>query len=151
MQPTQNNCLCRNEKTRRVKQPLPLLLSFFIAILPKCPFCAFGYSCVVTMCSGAKLHQYTPNAYGIIPVIIAIILISSFSFNYKGRKTQIAMALAVIGTCLVSYSQFLTGSPPQYFMGTGLIFFSVFYNGSFMHFWQRITKYFKNNINPFFN
>ena len=96
------------------------------------------------MCSGAKLHQYTPNAYGIIPVIIAIILISSFSFNYKGRKTQIAMALAVIGTCLVSYSQFLTGSPPQYFMGTGLIFFSVFYNGSFLYFWQRFSHQFQS-------
>lgn len=141
MQQTKNRCLCKNEKTRRVKQPLPLLISLFIAILPKCPFCAFGYSCVVTMCSGAKLHQYTPNAYGIISVILSVIVICSFLFNYKGRKTLIAMTLAVMGTCLVSLSQFITGSPPQYFMGTGLIFFSVFFNGSFMHFWQRFTKY----------
>lgn len=150
MQPTKKNCLCKKEVARKGKPPLPLLLSLFIAILPKCPFCAFGYSCVVTMCSGAKLHQYSPNAYGIIPVIIAVIVIGSFLFNYKGRKTQIAMALAVIGTGLVSFSQFLTGSPPQYFMGTGLIFFSVFYNGSFMHFWQRFKRHF-HSINPFFN
>lgn len=144
MQPTKKNCLCKKEVARKEKPPLPLLLSLLIAILPKCPFCAFGYSCVVTMCSGAKLHQYTPNAYGIIPVILAFILILSFLFNYKGRKTQIAMALAVIGTGLVSLSQFITGSPPQYFMGTGLIFFSVFYNGSFLHFWQRFSHQFQS-------
>lgn len=143
MQPTKNNCLCKKKIALKDKPPLPLLLSLFIAILPKCPFCAFGYSCVVTMCSGAKLHQYTPNVYGIISVILALIVIASFLFNYKGRKTQIAMALAMLGTCLVSFSQFITGSPPQYFMGTMLIFFSIFFNGSFMHFWQRFTKHFQ--------
>ena len=133
-------CSCKKTQTAKKKQPMSIILGIVIAVLPKCPFCAFGYSCTIAMCSGLKITQYTPNAYAIIPVLIALIVTLSFFANYKGKKTQISIAIGTIGTILISTSQFITGSPTQYFTATAIIFFAVFYNGSFSHFARQFKK-----------
>ena len=105
------------------------LLTILVAILPKCPFCAFGYSSVVVMCSGAKIHQYQANSMGYLSIILAVGVLVSLFLNYKGRKTLAAAAVAIVGMLPLVYAQRISGNPYEYFAGTALILLAVLLNG----------------------
>ena len=48
-------CTCkRNHVQNKRAKKFSFLMGLVLAILPKCPFCVFGYSAVLTMCSGAS-------------------------------------------------------------------------------------------------
>jgi hypothetical protein len=132
-------CVCKktqkqNTRTRKVSY----LLGFLIAILPKCPFCAFGYSAVLTLCSGKNLHTYTPSAFYLLPIILSLIIIASLIWNFKGRMSYYAISIAVLATGLITYSEMQSGSETLYYVGVTLLFISVFVNGRF----QRILNRF---------
>ena len=81
------NKICSCQKQQKLAAPrrrFPLLLSLAIAILPKCPFCIFGYTSVMTMCSGAAIESHTKgNIFAYLPLALAILVILSFFLNFK--------------------------------------------------------------------
>jgi hypothetical protein len=135
------SCGCQKQKAKTEKgKVLPFLFSLALAILPKCPFCIFGYSSVLTMCSGASLHSYQPTLWSFLPILLAFAVSITFFINYKGQKTIAALALTSLGTFVLYYSTYVSGNLTLYFAAVGLIFFAVFVNGSFTHFYRRFLS-----------
>jgi hypothetical protein len=123
-------CSCKkeckqNSKTRKTSYVLSLL----IAILPKCPFCAFGYSAVITMCSGNDIHTYTPSVFHLLPVLLASLLTLSLVWNFKGRMTYYALSVALLGTAIIAFTEMQTGNATLYYIGVVFLFLSVLING----------------------
>lgn len=123
------SCGCKRQEKQRKRQRMSFLLTLIVAILPKCPFCAFGYSSVVVMCSGAKIHQYEANNTGYLSIGLAVAVLISLFWNYKGRTTLIAATLAILGMLPLIYAQRFSGNPLEYFAGTALILLAVLLNG----------------------
>jgi ABC-type antimicrobial peptide transport system permease subunit len=122
-------CKCKKQEKQRNRQRMSFLLTVIVAILPKCPFCAFGYSSVLVMCSGAKIHQYEANSMGYLSIILAVAVLVSLFWNYKGRKTLVAATVATLGILPLIYAQIFSGNPLEYFVGTALILLAVLLNG----------------------
>jgi len=122
-------CKCKKQEKQRKRQRMSFLLTVIVAILPKCPFCAFGYSSVLVMCSGAKIHQYEANSMGYLSIILAVAVLVSLFWNYKGRKTLVAATVATLGILPLIYAQIFSGNPLEYFVGTALILLAVLLNG----------------------
>lgn len=127
------SCGCKRQKKQRQRQRMSFLLTLLVAILPKCPFCAFGYSSVVVMCSGAKIHNYQANAIGFISIFLAFAVLISLYWNFRGKKTWLAVGIAILGIIPLVYAQLISGNPLQYFLGTGLILLAVLLNGRWYH------------------
>ena len=136
------NCVCKKQQSPVARQrQFPFVISLLIALLPKCPFCIFGYTSVMAMCSGNAVQSHTAgNAAAYLPIILSSFVIVSLFLNFKGQKTVIALGLAVIGTGLTHWSALWSGNLVAYFGGATLIFLSVFMNGSFTFFWQKIKQ-----------
>lgn len=133
-----STCVCKkkvypNRNIRKSSYVIGLLL----AVLPKCPFCAFGYSAVLTLCSGKSIHTYIPNYLHWLPVALALLLVASLIWNFKGRFSYYALSLAVFGTGLIAYAEFQTGSETIYYIGVLLLFGSILLNGRLQRVWQR--------------
>lgn len=142
-QRTAKPCLCPNKSKRRKRQSLPFLLTVFIALLPKCPFCVLGYSGVLVLCSGAKQYHYDAHWTNFIPAGVTFLVCLILLLNAKGQRTWWALGLALTGGLLITLAQALTGNSVEYYAGTGLIFFAVFLNGSLPFFWRKTRDYFK--------
>jgi len=131
---------CNKKKTSYSWMP-----ALLVAILPKCPFCVMAYSGAISMCSGNNLY---PNAGGIMSYItigLALIVLISFAFNYKGSKTVIAMLIAMVGVALLFISQIYTMSSPLYYTAVVILFFGIWFNGSFFHFFNKFLAKLKSN------
>jgi hypothetical protein len=125
-------CSCKKERKQNNKTiKTSYALSFLIAILPKCPFCAFGYSAVITMCSGNNIHTYTPSAFHLLPIALASLLTLSLVWNFKGRMTYYALSTALLGTAIIAYTEMQIGNATLYYIGVVLLFLSVLINGRF--------------------
>ena len=135
------SCGCKRQEKQRKRQRMSFLLTLIVAILPKCPFCAFGYSSVVVMCSGAKIHQYEANSTGYLSIVLAVAVLISLFWNYKGRTTLIAAVIAMLGILPLIYAQRISGNPLEYFAGTALILLAVLLNGRwFRRFYKLFLK-----------
>lgn len=139
-QTANKHCACPRGKRARKRESIPLVLSILIAILPKCPFCVFGYSSVMVLCSGSKVYEYEPGPMSYFPLAIVLAVVVSLMWNYRGRRTWWALALALTGGLILAHAQQVTGNPQEYFIGVALVFSGVFVNGIFMHFWQKAKK-----------
>ncbi|HRI61704.1 MAG TPA: hypothetical protein PK228_18320 [Saprospiraceae bacterium] len=140
MQTANNACICPKEKRARKREGIPLALSIFIAILPKCPFCVFGYSSVMVLCSGSTVFDYEPGPMSYLPLGIVAAVIASLIWNFRGRRTWWALALVLTGGLILAHAQRVTGHVSEYFTGVALIFSGVLVNGVFLHFWRKTKK-----------
>jgi hypothetical protein len=134
------NCICPNKKSKMKRQSTSVVLSIVVALLPKCPFCAFGYSGVLVMCSGAKIYQHTPGPFHFIPILMAGAVAGSLLLNFKGKRTLFALLPAGAGFYLVARAQMLTGNPAEYYTGAALILLAVMINGIFKYLLNTIQK-----------
>lgn len=92
------------------------------------------------LCSGTKVSEYEPAPMSFLPLAVALMVVVSLLWNYRGRRTWWALALALAGGLILVHAQRMTGNPQEYFTGVALIFFGVFVNGSFLHFWRKTKK-----------
>jgi hypothetical protein len=123
-------CVCKKERKQNSKTTKSsYILGFLIALLPKCPFCAFGYSAVITMCSGNDIHTYKPSAFHLVPIILASLLTLSLVWNFKGRMTYYALSVALLGTAIIAFTEMQTGNATLYYIGVVFLFLSVLING----------------------
>lgn len=125
---------CAATSRKRSYSWLPAIV---VAILPKCPFCIMAYSGAMTMCSGKMLYPHANTTASYLTIGVALFVLLSMFFNYKGRKTQVALAIAGLGVLMLLLGQFYFISMMNYYLGVILLFFGIWYNGSFFHFYRK--------------
>lgn len=128
-----HNGNCSPKKKKRSYSWLPAIV---VAVLPKCPFCVMAYSGAVTMCSGMRY----PNAgswEAYLSLGLAVFVLVGIAFNRKGKRTRIALGIASLGILLLFLGQFLIISMSNYYLGVALLFFGIWYNGSFTYFFKK--------------
>ena len=122
------------------KQLLRWLPAVLVAILPKCPFCLMAYSGAVSLCSGTMLFPNSGTTASYITTGLAIIIVCSLLFNHKGRKTWFALGIALLGIAFLILGQFYFISELNYYFGGLLLFFGIWLNGSFLHYYKKFTS-----------
>jgi len=139
--------------TRINKKNISWLPAFIIAILPKCPFCIMAYSGAMSLCSGRTLYPNAGTSSSYLIVGLSILVLASIAFNHKGRKTSIAIFLSLLGIISLISSQFIFINQVPYYIGVGLLFFGIWYNGSFSFFYRkyrsRVNFYSMKRFNKF--
>jgi len=130
-------------KKKRYFNAVPWLPAFLIAILPKCPFCIMAYSGAISMCSGKMIFPHADTTSSYILLGLSIVVLISILLNHKGKKTIIAGTLAFTGIIILLFSQFYFPSEPLYYLATALLFFGIWFNGSFEYFYKKYKKYIK--------
>ena len=132
------NCTCKKERSRRITSSwLSMLGAFFIALLPKCPFCILAYSSAITLCSGKTLYCHDPAWSSYISIFLALFTLIIVLYNYKGTKTLIAASLVVIGSCFLFISEMYTGELSHYYIGTSFLMGGVWLNANLMYFYRK--------------
>ena len=125
---------CSNNKGKHSLSWLPALA---VAILPKCPFCLMAYSGAVSLCSGNMLYPNAGSIMSYITIALALVVVGSIAFNQKGTKTWIALLLALVGIAFLVAGQFYFISSINYYIGVILLFFGIWLNGSFLHYYYK--------------
>jgi len=125
------------------KKHISWLPAFIIAILPKCPFCIMAYSGAMTLCSGRTLTPNAGTGSSYLIIGLSILVLASIAFNHKGKKTKIAILLSLLGIISLISSQFIFISQILYYIGVGILFFGIWYNGSFSFFYRKYQTRFK--------
>lgn len=108
-----------------------------VAILPKCPFCIMAYSGAIPLCSGSAIYPNEGTLPMILTLVFAVIVLMGILLNPKGRKTLIAVSIAVSGILVLALSQTVYPSMAVYYTGVAVLFFGIWYNGSFSYFKRR--------------
>lgn len=132
---------CKHKKKQHAASKgdyLSILSGLSLAILPKCPICIFAYSSAITMCSGTKIQDtgIFQNEWMYVNFGLLILTFGLIVFNYKGIKTLTAGALVLIagGVLLFGNTQLY---PILFYLGSILLLFAVWLNGSFAWFFNR--------------
>lgn len=142
-----NSCSNNTNCSKRKEYKLSWLPAIFIAILPKCPFCIMAYSGAVSMCSGKMLFPNADTYSGYIIVGLSLLVLLGILLNNKGKRTWIAATIASMGILLLTISQFLYLSQSIYYIASVVLFFGIWYNGSFAYFYKRHLKQPSNAFN----
>ena len=134
-------CACKKKKRWNVQSSfISIFGAFFIAILPKCPFCIMAYSSAITMCSGKKLYHSDPTWATYISIGLALFTLVIVLYNYKGTKTIIAAILVIIGSAFILNSEFYSGEMMHYNLGAGILILGVWLNANLMYFIKRFRN-----------
>lgn len=134
-------CPCPKEKKpKRQARPLSVLSGLLIIVLPKCPFCVLTFSSAITLCSGAKIYQHVPGWASFISIGLAALILALLAWNYKGRRTLGAAALALLGSYFIISSELRTGELGEYYRGAFFLLLGVWMNGSFYFFFRQWVR-----------
>ncbi len=135
----QQHCHCNNDGPG--KAPLSRLLGIsggvVIALLPKCPFCLLAYSSAMTLCSGTTVFEHQSNWFSWVSILLTVLVIATLIRNFRGLRTLVALALALIGGGLIAYSELYTGYLGHYTTGAYLLLGGALLNGGFYLFVRR--------------
>ena len=121
---------CKAQSKSNTKTSMSFLSSLLIIILPKCPFCVMAYSSVLTVCGGQSVYMNHNNWVSYIPLLLSMVILFILVRNYKDSRTIYAIILAVTGAGLLLLVHQLVISPQFYHLGSFLLFFSIWLNGS---------------------
>jgi len=110
---------------------ISFLSSLMIMILPKCAFCVMAYSSAIAMCGGPDMYLKENNWASYIPLGLSVIIISMLFLNWRGSRTKYALTIAIIGFGFILLTHQLFFDSFYYYIGAGLLFFGIWFNGSF--------------------
>jgi len=132
---------CSHTCNRKRSNKLTLGTWLMIALLPKCPLCLLSYSTAISLCGGKTIFADTVGWTSYIPLILAFILIATFLYNYKGKKTLIAIGIALLGCLAILYGEYVVKTQGAYYIGVATLFTACWFNGSFSFFLKRFNNY----------
>jgi len=139
-----NHCKHKKKKhNSNSRDMLSLLSGLGFALVPKCSFCIFAYSSAITMCSGAKLQEdgLFKNELLYINIGLLIFTLGIILINYKGIKTIFSAIILIAAGSTLLFSNTVS-YPFLFYLGSFLLLFSVWVNGSFTWF---LKKWRSNN------
>ena len=137
-----NSSSCSLTKAEKKSGMLSIWSWLFIALLPKCPLCLLSYSTAISLCGGKTLFQEDVGWTSYIPIMLALLVIGSFIYNYKGRKTLTAIGIAVGACLIILYGEYFSKSMATYYWGVFALFFACWVNGSFSFFINKFNTTF---------
>ena len=138
---TEKTCSCPSKKRKSVqKSAYPILSSVLIALLPKCHFCILAYSSAITLCSGTKIYDHSPEWTSFISIGLAVLTLFFVLINYRGKRTIFSAIMVLIGSMLIIRTELYTGEIIEYYYGVGLLMIGVWVNASFYYFFFRFIK-----------
>jgi hypothetical protein len=137
----QKNCGgCK--KRISVKKNYNLLTVVLLTILPKCPFCVMAYSSTLMLCNKDTLIEKSINHSSSLSIYITaffcLVAILGLLLNYKDNRTKYAISIASLGSALIMYSIIKSGGQELYYFGVSIIFFAIWFNGSFLSILRKI-------------
>ena len=137
----EKSCSCPSKKKKSVsKSAYPLLSSVFIALLPKCHFCILAYSSAITLCSGTKIYDHSPEWTSFVSIGLAALTLVFILINYRGKRTVFSAIMVIIGSILIIRTELYTGEIIEYYYGVFLLLIGVWVNASFYYFYYKFIK-----------
>lgn len=133
-----STCVCEAKKIK--EQKTSFLSALLVIIIPKCPFCIMAYSSAITVCGGQDMYLHSNNWVSYIPIFLALMVNGILLFNYKGRKTVLAIATSLLAFAMILGAHQTIISSEYYNIGSILLLLSIWFNGSFFHFLNTIAK-----------
>ena len=120
---------CGRQKRSKFFSWLP---TFLLIILPKCPFCLMAYSGAISLCSGKMMYPHADSYSVYIIGLLSILTCAGIIFNYRDKRTNIAIGLALLGVVLILSGQLWLMSEVAYYIGVLVLIFGIWFNGSFL-------------------
>lgn len=134
--------LCTGHKKKINTQGKSWLSVLLIIILPKCPLCVMAYSGAMTMCSGNMIYPNAGSESVYFLLVLSALVLLGIILNYKGRRTILAIIIALVGITNLLLSQIYWYSEVSYYLSVLIIISGIWFNGSLYHF----IKHFENLI-----
>lgn len=128
----------KGKSTTRFSRPFGFISTVLVALLPKCNFCFIAYSSSLALCSGKKVMD-SLNSWGMVIMIflVSTTLIANLQ-NYRDIRTHWSLVLVILGISLVSLSFLGLLSSMHHYIGSVLMLFGIWVNGSFLFIFRRI-------------
>lgn len=96
-----------------------------------------AYSGAIPLCSGSAIYPNEGTLPMILTLAFALIVLLAILLNPKGGKTLVAVIIALFGILILAASQTVYPSMTAYYCGVVVLFFGIWYNGSFSYFKRR--------------
>lgn len=123
---------------------LTWLPAVVVAILPKCPFCIMAYAGAIPLCGGKTLYPNAGNFSLYLTGGFALVVLLGILLNNKGVRTFWAGIIATAGIGCIVAGQLLWISMPLYYLGVLILFFGIWYNGSYANIMRTYFSFFTN-------
>lgn len=134
--------VCRCQKHLKLStRNLSWLPGIILAILPKCPLCMFSYSSALTMCTGSKVYLLDSDQGNPIFLSLAVLLFLSLLINWRGRRTLVAIVIALIGWLMMGSYVYFQIPVLIFYFGSVLILLACFTNANLVFFLRKISHY----------
>jgi len=105
-----------------------------------------AYSGAIAMCSGRFHYPNLSSPASFLTLGLSGLVLAGLLLNRKGRKTRVAIGLALVGMLLMATGQLLRPSALLYYGGVVLLFFGIWYNGSFGYFYRKVAHSIKKSL-----
>jgi len=135
------NChSCGRENKKEKDSKLSFLSSLLVIIIPKCPFCIMAFSSAMTVCGGQSYYMSHNNWVSFVPLLLAGVVVVMIARNFRDSRTYLALAIAIFSTIMLILSHQLIISDIYFSIGSFMLVFSVWLNGSFLSLVNFVSK-----------
>ena len=138
-----SNCNCHPSKNFNKAGSTPVLSTFLLIILPKCPFCVLAYSSAITICVSPNMYLMFNNWGSYIYHFLALSTNLMLFLSWRGQRTILALVFPMIVFTFLSLTHKLILLSDFYNLGADLLLMGIWLNGSFIP----INKI-KKTLNP---
>lgn len=131
---------CATQQKKRAVLGSSVLGAALMIIIPKCSFCVLAYSSAITMCGGPDMYMAENNWASYIPLVTSVFIIGMLLINRRGKRTYLALLLALIGLVFIAGTLQLFLNEAYYHAGTVLFFLAIWINSNFISFFHFLTR-----------
>ena len=114
---------------------LSFLSTALIILLPKCPFCIAAYSGAFMMFFEIDNAVLAPIFIHLKP-LLGIFVLGSILFNYKGKKSQIAILIVLTAFTFLLLDNYGNKTLLPNWLIYSAFFFGAWFNGNFEYFYR---------------
>lgn len=137
---------CITDTKKQVSTASSFFSALMVILIPKCHLCVMAYTSAITMCGGPSMYSQSNNWMSYIPLGLGLFIIGVILYNYKGVRSGIAAALAIIGFLFILLTHQLMIDPEFYNWGTGLMFTAIWLNSNMISFFNFLKTGIKTRL-----